>query len=214
LAGGTLFISRAYNLFSHYKKELERAGFEGVEITSLEKDGLNMLLNETKPALVFIDANFYQYATPFMTGLLLKKYPWLNIAAVSLCEYSVHIAMTFILFGVTSYVDYWDGVEEFWRGLAKIREGKSYISPKVAHCLEYKLDDEKQRLHITGRELEVLRLVCSGLTGNEAGEVLHISRRTVEEHKKNMRKIWNLRNERELVCMAFSLGLINLQISI
>ena len=63
-------------------------------------------------------------------------------------------------------------------------------------------------MNITGRELEVLRLVCSGLTAVEAGNVLHISRRTVEDHKKNMRKIWHLKNERELICMAFSLGLV------
>ena len=109
MAGGTLFISRAYNLHSHYKKKLEKAGFADVQITGEEKDSLNMLINKTKPSLVLIDASFFKYATPFMMGQLLKKYPKLNIAAIALCEYSVQIAMTFILFGVKSYVDYWDG---------------------------------------------------------------------------------------------------------
>ena len=208
MAGGTLFISRAYNLYSHYKKELDKAGFADIQITGEEKDSLNMLINEIKPRLVLIDADFHNYSTPFMMGELLKVFPKLNIAAVALCEYSIKIAMTFILYGVKSYVDYWDGIEEFQLGLSKIREGKSYISPKVIDYMENNHDYSEQKISITGRELEVLRWVCSGLSGDEIGYVLQISRRTVEEHKKNLRKIWRLQNERELISMAFCLGVI------
>ena len=209
LTGGTLFISRAYNLFSHNKKMLEEAGFTDVHITGEESDSLRMIINEIKPNLVLIDADFDKYSTPFKMCDLPKKYPKLNIAAVSFCGYPLRNAMNFILYGIRSYVDYWDGVDEFNMGLTKIREGKKYISQKVNEYMENNHDyDLRQKMHITDREFEVLRWVCSGLTGEEIAEVLGISLRTVNSHKKSLRKIWNLDNERELISMAFSSGLI------
>ena len=38
---------------------------------------------------------------------------------------------------------------------------------------------------MTKRETEVMRLVCEGLTGQAIGEVLGISSRTVEIHRRN-----------------------------
>ena len=208
MAGGTLFISKAYNLFSHEKQKLEKAGFVDVQVTGEEKDSLNMLINETKPRFVLIDALFFQYSTPFMMGELLRKFPRLNIAAIAFHQYPVKLAMSFLLYGVKSYVDKWDGIEEFRLGLDKIRAGETYISPKVKEYMENNHDEIKQKTHITGMEMEVLRNVCGGLSATEVGNVLHISRRTVETHKRNLRKIWSLQNERELICTAFSLGLV------
>ena len=209
MTGGTLFISKAYNLFSHYKECFEKAGYTDVRIAGEEKDSLYMLIKEFKPCFVFIDADFMKCETPLLMGQLLKRLPKLNITAVALCEYSVKTAMSFILYGVKSYVDYWDGIEEFRLGLAQILKGKKYISPKVNEYMENNHDyDLKHKLHITDREMSVLRLSCCGFSGNEIGERLGISRRTVEEHKRNLRKIWGLDNERELICMAFSLGLV------
>ena len=209
MIGGTLVVSRAYNLFSHIKKKLLDFGFIDVEMTKEERDSLNMLINKIKPGLVIFDADFFYYTAPYMLGQLLLKFPKLNIAVVAMWHYPVNLAMRCILNGVKSYAALWDGIEEFRLGLSKIRDGKSYVSPAVTEHMTNCRDCSSPKKNITEREKEVLRLVCSGLSGDEIGQVMQISRRTVEDHKKSLRKVLNVRNERELIWIASHLELVD-----
>ena len=87
MAGGTLVVSRAVNLHVFFRKTLEGLGFNDVTATDVEKDGLNMLIRELKPHIVIIESLFYQCCTPFMTAGLHRRFPKLNIAAVSISCY-------------------------------------------------------------------------------------------------------------------------------
>jgi DNA-binding NarL/FixJ family response regulator len=42
-----------------------------------------------------------------------------------------------------------------------------------------------ERVRLTARELEVLRLVAAGLTAGAAGRLLRVSERTVHKHQQN-----------------------------
>ncbi len=44
----------------------------------------------------------------------------------------------------------------------------------------------KKTLHITNREIEVLQLICSEKSSKEIGNLLEISSRTVENHRKSL----------------------------
>lgn len=52
----------------------------------------------------------------------------------------------------------------------------------------------KSNCHITNREMEVIKLTLKELTGKEIANVLSISRRTVEVHKKNLMYKTNSKN--------------------
>jgi DNA-binding NarL/FixJ family response regulator len=208
LPGGTLIVSRAKNLFPLYKKSLEEAGFEDVEATGEEKDSLNLVINEKKPRLVLVESGFYHAGTPFMMGQLLKMFPWLNIAAVSLGEFPDATAVWFIWRGVKSYLNFWDGEKEFYYGLEEIRKGRVYISPNVRRLFEQFPIAPDIEDKATKRHLEVLVLLCKGLLIQEIGSLLHISRNTVNAHLKQMCKIFHVRGREEMVSMAWELGLV------
>ncbi len=61
---------------------------------------------------------------------------------------------------------------------------------------------------LTEREREVCRLVALGHTNHEAGELLSISSRTVETHRRNLMARLDLRSRAELVRFALDNGLI------
>ena len=61
---------------------------------------------------------------------------------------------------------------------------------------------------LSDREMEVLELVCKGLTNKEIGEMLFIATRTVETHRRTLIKKVNASNIAELVYIALSEGLI------
>jgi two-component system response regulator NreC len=61
---------------------------------------------------------------------------------------------------------------------------------------------------LTSREVEVLRLIAQGYTNSQAGDILHISIRTVEYHRGNLTGKLNLRSRVELMRYAEEKGLI------
>ena len=201
-------VSRLVINFSYYKDQLEKLGFHDVSCTGTDRDALNSILCEMKPDLMIISARFYQRSTPFMMGELLKLFPGLNIAAVSLDEYPEDLAMYFILNGVKSYVAFSDGIEEFNKGLAAIRNNKKYISPAVIERINMRPEDPEPAGNITGHNKEIIMHICNGYRDIDIAETLHISRRTVTTHKTEIFRSLNVRSSNELIRVAEYLGYI------
>ena len=61
---------------------------------------------------------------------------------------------------------------------------------------------------LTNRERDVLRLLALGYTNREIASELHLSVRTVEFHRANMRRKLGLGARRELVRFALARGLV------
>jgi DNA-binding NarL/FixJ family response regulator len=210
MTGGTLVVSRDTNNHAHYKARFEQLGFRNVTVTGAEKDGLNMIINELKPRLVVIGSRFYQCATPYMMALLLRRYPKLNIAAVSLEDYPADLAMALVVNGVKSYVNFSDGKDQFYTGLNLIKEGEKYVSPAVEERMKMRKDLPRPSQELTERQIEVLRLLCNGFTTLEIADVLHLSKRTVKFHKAELYNNLKIRNENELIRVALYLGFIKI----
>jgi DNA-binding NarL/FixJ family response regulator len=211
MIGGTLLLSRETALYAHFKKRFAELGFSNFDITGEDRDSLNSVITEKKPGLVIVGSGFYQCSTPYMMGRLLKLFPNLNIAAVSVfCKYPADLAMRFIVNGVKSYITIFEGLDEFYRGLGRVRDGKEYISPAVMERMELRREMPEPAGNITPRHLEIIRLICSGFNGVEICKELHISANTLNIQKWNIYSILNVRNERELIRAVSYLKLVDL----
>lgn len=211
MSGGTLMVSRAVHLHEHYKHRLEKLGFKDVTMTAADKDGLNMFINEIKPRLIIMGAGFYYSATPYMISRLLRQFPNINFATVSISEYPADLAMGFIINGVNSYVSYWDGADQFYRGLDCVRDGKMFISHSVQERIELRRELPEAAGNLTQREIEVVRLLCNGFKSTEIGDVLHISEPTVNNHKSAIYLKLNVRNENEIIRAALITEIVKLE---
>jgi len=209
MAGGTLFLSRAVKCHSWIKKRLEELGFSDVTVTDTDKDGLFMQIRDTKPRLLMLGCKFYQCCTPFMTADLHKYFPKLNIAAVSVTDYPDDLAMYFIVNGAKSYVNFWDGPEQFYKGMQEIREGREFISEEVQKRIDMRSELPKATGRLTDRQIEILRLVCNGFTGAEIADVLFISQPTAENARTQIYTALNVRSETEAIRAAIYLKIIN-----
>jgi DNA-binding NarL/FixJ family response regulator len=208
---GTLVLSREKQLYSWLEKRLAELGFAGFTITGEERDSLNSVICAMKPRLVLIESCFYECSTPYMMGKLLKTFPKLNIAAVSMfCKIPDDLAMWFIINGVKSYINFFDGPDEFHAGLHKVREGKEYISPGVMERMNMRQETGDPAGNITARQMEIIRLLCNGFTGHEICSVLAISEATLYVQKTRVYTNLNIRNENELIRVALRLGWITL----
>jgi DNA-binding NarL/FixJ family response regulator len=205
----TLIVSRAVNLHSHYQKQFVEMGFNNVSVTGKEKDGLSMLIRKTKPAQIIIDAGFYKCCTPYMVGELKKEFSNINFAAVAVSEYPADLAMYFYINAGCSYAYQWDGMEEYNHGLDVIRKGKEYVSPTVRERINIRQEKPTPSITITERQKEVIRCVCNGFSDIEVADTLAISKRTVNNDKKDVFASLSVRNEKELIRSALHLGYIS-----
>ncbi|HVN24431.1 MAG TPA: helix-turn-helix transcriptional regulator [Syntrophorhabdales bacterium] len=74
--------------------------------------------------------------------------------------------------------------------LAKARILVPHLTAAVDNALRFKelmsTTHDLKEYHLTKREIDVIRCVCQGLTNDEIGKRLYISRFTVETHLKNV----------------------------
>ena len=209
MTGGTLIISRAINLFPFYRNYALQAGFKDISLTEQRKDGLHAIICKMKPAITLMGSAFYKSATPYMIYELCRKFPELNISIVNTHDYPDDLAMSCITNGANSYVNLMDGVEEFKRGLALVKDGETYISPAVIKRLQIRREYPKPANELSMRQIEVVRLLCSGFSEKEIAETLHISERTAVTHKKEVYRILNTRNMPELLRTVLNMDIIS-----
>ncbi|MBN1252449.1 MAG: response regulator [Bacteroidales bacterium] len=72
------------------------------------------------------------------------------------------------------------------------------------------IKEKEEEINLTKREIEILKLICKGLTNNEIGEKLFISSRTVDNHRANLLSKTQTKNTAHLIAFVLSNNLISL----
>ena len=110
--------------------------------------------------------------------------------------------------GASGYLLKDASIDEVISAIRLVSEGQSLISPSMAYKL---LEEFKQATapsaatpvpRLTPRELEVLRLVATGLRNPQIGSKLFISENTVKNHVRNMLEKLQLHSRMEAVMYA------------
>ena len=89
-----------------------------------------------------------------------------------------------------------------------VLSGKMYVSKRVTERLLHRVAGPG-RTTATGsistlsdRELEVFRMIGKGMGTRDIAATLHLSRKTVETHRENIKRKLNVRSGTELVVRA------------
>jgi DNA-binding NarL/FixJ family response regulator len=208
MTGGILVVSRAVNNHKYYKKWIEGKGIKNVRVTDADRDGLAFIIDEMKPDLMIMGARFYQCSTPYMMELIKKDFPELNMAAVCFDEYPADLGMYFILNGVKSYFNMFEGIEQFNNGLAKILEGKIFVSEVVKKRIEMRKGEPLPARKLPQKHIEVLRCICNGFNKEEIADNLYLSPRTVENYREEIYRCLNVNDIAELFRAALRLHFV------
>jgi DNA-binding NarL/FixJ family response regulator len=105
---------------------------------------------------------------------------------------------------------------ELFSAIRKIRSGKIYICSRLVDMLSHdwvqmsqgnrKSADDK--LILSSREREVLKMLAEGKTSKEIADILVISTRTVEHHRANIQCKLNLKKTADLIRYAVQKGYV------
>jgi DNA-binding NarL/FixJ family response regulator len=120
--------------------------------------------------------------------------------------------------GAAGYLLKDSSIEEVAQAVRVVADGQSLISPSMAVKLidEFKQMSRPEREHVPGglrlteRELEVLRLVATGMNNREIARQLYISENTVKNHVRNILEKLQLHSRMEAVMYAVREKLLDL----
>ena len=80
---------------------------------------------------------------------------------------------------------------------------------KIAREFEFILSEKEVLATLTKREIQILKLLASGKNNPEIAEILFISRRTVEQHRKNLNKKLNIKKPFQILRFATAFELFS-----
>lgn len=167
-----------------------------------------------------VDLVLMDIEMPVMNGIeatteAKMKLPQLRLIALSMySDQKYYYEM--IKAGVSGFVLKEATTDELEKAINDVINDQSYFSPKllqqvVLHIPEMEHHQKLiQKLQITDRELEVLNLICQGMTNNEISEKLFLSSKTVETHKTRLLKKTSTKNGASLILYALRNKLVSL----
>lgn len=186
-----------------------------LEVIGEVGDGEELLefLKTNVPDLLILDISM-----PKLTGIeavsrVKKLYPAIKILMLTMHknkQYFYHAMSA----GADGYLMKEDSDEELLLAIKRIQGGKSYLSPFLSQDFAddvisaYRNNRSSPFETLTKREREVLNLVVEGHTSKVMAEMLHLSPRTIDHHRANLLRKFDMKNSVDLVNFAVRNGFV------
>lgn len=162
-------------------------------------------------------------AMPDLNGIeatrqILRDHPHTKVVALS-GHKDKHFVTEMLRAGASAYVLKQHAYEELVRAIHEVLGGNKYLSPDIARGvvddyieLAPHQADKAAFVVLTDREREVLQRLAEGMTTKEMADVLSVSVKTIETHRRNIMEKLNLHSVAELTKYAIREGVTSVDV--
>jgi two-component system, NarL family, response regulator NreC len=179
-------------------------------------DGLEAVrgVERLKPDVLILDLILPGLSGLEVLGIVRDRAPNTRVVILSMHKSKAFVAEALIK-GALGYVVKDSRDEDIVAAVRAAVEGRRFLSPPIT---EIAIDAYIEQANagpfdphdkLTTREREVLQLTAEGSTSAEIGKRLHISHRTVDNHRANLMRKLGLQNQSDLFRHAVRHGLIS-----
>ena len=182
-----------------------------LEVVAEAADGIearDTVIRE-RPDLAILDVKM-----PGLTGLQATREIKTQAPEVSILILSMHDDERYLFealkAGASGYVLKSQADTDLLAAIRSVERGEPFLSPAAQQVL---IRDVLERggqaeSELTPREEEIVKMVAEANTSREIAEMLHLSEKTVENHRANAMKKLGMRDRVELVRYAIRQGLV------
>ncbi|XZF16156.1 response regulator [Chitinophagaceae bacterium MMS25-I14] len=195
-----------------FKKVLEFHHEINVAGTFTSGKALLKELETNRPDVLILDLQMPEMNGYDLTGIIAQQYPSVKILILTNVDNISSIRRT-IAAGASGYALKTIGEDMLVQAIISVCNDQKFIDPDLqASLMQYALGDKNVinvPTAITRREKEILQLVAQNLSSQEIANQLHLSKRTVDNHRQNLLLKLEAKNSLHLITKAMDLGLIN-----
>jgi DNA-binding NarL/FixJ family response regulator len=188
---------------------LERQG--DLEVVAEAADGIEArdTVVRERPDLAILDVKM-----PGLTGLQATREIKAHVPETNVLILSMHDDERYLFealkAGASGYVLKSQADTDLLDAIRSVQRGEPFLSPGAQQALIRDLLErgEPAGSDLTPREEEIVKLVAEANTTKEIAELLHLSEKTVENHRANAMRKLGMRDRVELVRYAIRQGLV------
>jgi len=162
------------------------------------------VLKKLKPDLAIVDISLQGIDGIELIKTIRARYGNLPVLVVSMHDESL-FAERALRAGARGYIMKQEAIEKMMEAIRRVIRGDLYVSEKVSAGIVKRFIDGKSEgvsspeELLSDRELEVFRLVGQGVGTRQIADQLHVSVKTVETYRANIKEKLNLKNAAELI---------------
>ncbi|MFT7594490.1 MAG: DNA-binding NarL/FixJ family response regulator [Paracoccaceae bacterium] len=157
------------------------------------------------PDVILMDLNMPRLGGLAATEILLERAPQTRILILSMHDSPEYIASA-LSHGAMGYVLKDVPIEDIKQAIDTVMRGEKYLCTGAKGSLEPKTDTNRESL--TGREQTILLQLAQGRSNKAVAKALDISVRTVETHRKNIKRKLGISSTAGLTRYALEHGVL------
>ncbi len=181
--------------------------YDDIEVVGTLGDGQSAV--DQAPALapdvILMDLNMPRLGGLSATEMLLERVPEARILILSMHDSPEYISSA-LSHGALGYVLKDVPTEEIKQAIDTVMRGERYLCTGAKGSLEPKTNDGREQL--TGREQTILLQLAQGKSNKQVAQALDISVRTVETHRKNIKRKLGISSTAGLTRYALEHGVL------
>lgn len=173
-------------------------------------DDVLPVLRETSADLLVLDVALGGRSGIDLLANIRSEFPALPILMLSM-YHEEQYAIPSLRAGATGYIQKDSTPEDLIEAMRRVGTGRRYFSGAVAEQFAAEVLEGRSRApheRLSGRELEVFRLLASGKAVGEIAAMLHLSVKTVSTYRSRVLEKTGFRSNAELITYAVRAGLV------
>jgi two-component system nitrate/nitrite response regulator NarL len=181
--------------------------YEELEIVGTLNNGRAVVdqLEHLNPDVILMDLNMPEMGGLTATEMVLERRPSTRVLVLTMHDSPEYIYSA-LAHGAMGYVLKDVPTEEIKLAIDAVMRGEKYLCTGAAGSLEPKLNGDREAL--TGREQTVLLQLAQGKSNKDVATELEISVRTVETHRKNIKRKLGISSTAGLTRYAMEHGML------
>ncbi len=163
-------------------------GYDDIDVVATLTDGQQIIdaVDQMDVDVILLDLNMPRISGLSATEMILEKHPQMRILILSMHDSPQYISSA-LSHGAMGYILKDVPTEEIKTAIDTVMAGQRYLCTGAAGSLAPP-DDAQDREALTSREQTILLKLAQGKSNKDVGAELGISVRTVETHRKNIKR--------------------------
>ncbi|MDE3214490.1 MAG: response regulator transcription factor [Bacteroidota bacterium] len=184
---------------------------EGIEVIAKVLNGRELIdsLQFHTPDLILLDLNMPNINGIESLKFLRQNYPMMKVVIIS-SYYQPELIREIRDLGARGFMPKSCSVQELREAIETVMGGQLWFqeqNSQVSDISPFFIDNFMKKYQLTKREVEIIRMITSGLTSKEISEKLFVSEFTINAHRRNISRKLNIHSPVGLLNFAKEQGL-------